>query len=101
MSQSASTSLKSLRVSERAELGDVAAEEERGRPVGDDAQLPGQERQLVEVVGPRHPPAGEARQLEAEHVRDAAVAAECCDLAEHPVPVRPPLVAGEVASEAP
>jgi len=27
-------------MAERAELGDVAPEEERGRPVDDDAQLP-------------------------------------------------------------
>src|SRR5437763_10690631 len=93
MSQSASTSLKSLRVSERAELGDVAAEEERRRPVGHDAQLPGQQRQLVEVVRPRDEPAGEAAQVEAEHVRDPLVAAERGDLAEHAVAIRLQLAA--------
>src|SRR5438094_447080 len=45
---------KTLRVPEHPELGDVAAEEERGRPVGDDAQLPGEER-----VGPDAVTAGE------------------------------------------
>ena len=70
------------------ELGDVAAEEERDRPVGDDAQLPREQRQLVEVVRPRDEPAGEAAEPAAEHVGDALVAAERRDLAEHPVAVR-------------
>src|SRR5437868_7153295 len=49
-----------LRMAEHAQLGDVALEEERDRPVRDDAQLPGAQRQLVEVVRPRDPPAEEA-----------------------------------------
>src|SRR5262249_61904193 len=61
------------RVTEHPELRDVAAEEQRHRPVGDDAQLPGDQRQLVEVVRPRGPPAAEAAEVEAEHLRDALV----------------------------
>src|SRR5262249_47716810 len=82
-------------VAEHRELRDVAAEEKRGRPVGDDAQLPREERQLVEVVRAGHEPAEEAGQLEAEHLRDALVAPERGDLAEHPVAVLL-LLAGEV-----
>ena len=86
------------RVAEHAELGDVAAEEERRRPVDDDAELPRQERQLVQVVRPRHEPAGEAAQPHPEHVGDALVAAERRDLAEHPVAVRLRLAARFFAS---
>src|SRR3712207_7531475 len=50
---------------------DVAPEEEGNRPVGHDARLPRQERQLVEVVRPRDEPAREAAEGHAEHVRDA------------------------------
>src|SRR5712691_6416166 len=76
------------RVPEHPELGDVAAEEERGRPVGDDAQLPGEERQLVQVVRPRHEPAEESAEAQAHDVGDALVAAERGDLAEHAVTIR-------------
>ena len=75
------------RVAEHAELGDVATEEELNRPVGDDAELPGDQRQLVEVVRPRDPPAEEAAERQAHHLRDPLVAAERRDLAEHPVAV--------------
>src|SRR2546421_12596253 len=78
---------KALRVAEHPELGDVAAEEERGRPVGDDAQLPGQERELVQVVRAGDEPARKAAQAHAEHVRDPLVPPERRDLAEHPVAV--------------
>src|SRR5919108_1254433 len=90
---------KALGVAEHPELGDVAAEEERGRPVGDDAQLPRQERELVQVVRAGDEPAGEAAQVDPEHVRDPLVAAERRDLAEHPVAVRTRLAA-EVLGEA-
>src|SRR5262249_62163684 len=63
------------RVTEHPELGDVAAEEQRHRPVGDDAQLPRDQRQLVQVVRPRDPPAEEAAEVQAEHLRDALVPA--------------------------
>src|SRR5207244_5338766 len=79
---------KALRVAEHPELGDVAAEEERGRPVGDHAQLPREERELVQVVGPGDEPAREAAQADPQDVRDPLVAAERRHLAEHPVAVR-------------
>ena len=43
--------------------------------------------QLVQVVRPRHEPAGEAPQVEARNLGDPLEAAERRDLAEHPVPV--------------
>jgi len=73
---------------ELSELGDVAAEEERHRPVDDDPELPLRERELVQVVRPRHPPAGEAAQAQAEHLRDPLVPAERRHLAQHSVAVR-------------
>jgi hypothetical protein len=73
---------------ELAELCDVAAEEERHRPVDDDADLPLHKWELVQVVRARDPPAEEAVQVQAEHLRDALVSAEGCDLAEHAVAVR-------------
>ena len=39
-SSNASLIPQALRMAERAELGNVATEEEGGRPVGDDAELP-------------------------------------------------------------
>src|SRR5438034_1028920 len=89
---------EALRVAERAELGDVAAEEERDGPVSHDAQLPREQRKLVQVVGAGDEPADEARQADAEHIGDALVAAERRDLAEHAVTVRLRL-AGEVLCE--
>jgi hypothetical protein len=47
-------------MTQHVELGDVPAKEERRRPVHDDPQLPGQERELVEVVRPGDEPADEA-----------------------------------------
>ena len=58
-------------MAEHSELGDIPAEEERRRPVHDDAQLPGQQWQLVQVVRPRHEPAREAAEPHAEYVCDA------------------------------
>ena len=75
-------------MAEAPELHDVAAEEQRGRPVGDDAELPREQRQLVQVVRPRHPPAEEAAQGQAHHLGDALVPAERGHLAHHPVAVR-------------
>src|SRR4051794_34380035 len=97
--RSSSFTSELARPSERAELHDVAAEEERHRPIDDDAQLPGDERQLVEVVGARDEPPGEAAQRDPEHVRDALVAAERRHLPEHAVAVRAH-VACEVLREA-
>src|ERR671914_2795881 len=75
-------------VAEHAQLGDVPPEEERDRPVGDDAELPREERELVQVIRPRHEPAGKAAEPHAEDVGDSPVAAERCHLAQHAVPVR-------------
>src|SRR5437764_4468314 len=97
---SASDIAERLRVPEHPELGDVAAEEERGRPIRDDAELPREERELVQVVRAGHEPAGEAAEAQAEHVGDPLVAAERRDLAEHAVAVRPGLAAAEVLREA-
>ena len=70
------------------ELGDVAAEEERDGPVGDDTRASAMSSgQLVEVVRPRDEPAEEAAEAEAEDVGDPLVAAERRHLAEHPVAV--------------
>src|SRR5437763_16189800 len=76
-----------LRMAEHPELGDIAAEEQRDRPIRDHAQLSREQWELVEVVRPRDPPAEEAAELEAHHVGDPLVAAERRDLAEHPVAV--------------
>src|SRR5437762_5886170 len=64
-----------LRMTEPAELRDVAAEEERHGPVDDDPRLSLGKGELVQVVRARHPPAEEAVQAQAEHLRDALVAA--------------------------
>src|SRR5438067_12881155 len=76
---------ETLRMTEHAQLGDVALEEKRDRPVGDDPQLSREQRWLVEVIRPRDPPAEEAAELETHHLGDALVPAERRDLAEHPV----------------
>ena len=86
------------RMAEHRELDDVAAEEERHRPVDDDAELSGEQRQLVQVVRPRDEPAGKAPEVDARKLGDPLEAAERRDLAEHPVPVRLP-VAGQVLRE--
>src|SRR5581483_8686246 len=80
--------VEALRMAEHSELGEVSAEEEGDGPVDDDTGSPLRQRELVQVVRPRHEPADEAAQTEAEDVRDSLVAAERRDLAEHPVPVR-------------
>src|SRR3954453_10542645 len=80
--------LQTMRMSENRELDDVAFEEQGDRPVDDHAELPGDERELVEVVRPRHEPPGETAEPYAEDVGDALVPAEGRDLPEHPVAVR-------------
>src|SRR5512132_258658 len=71
------------RMPEHAQLGDVPPEQERHGPVRHDAKLPREERQLIEVVRPRHEPADEPAQRHAEDECDSLVAAERGDLAEH------------------
>src|SRR5438132_7386904 len=90
--------IESLRLTEHSELGDVPPEEERRSPIGDDAQLSRQQRQLVEVVRPRNEPAGEAAEEKTGNLRDPFVASERRDLAEHAIPVWPRL-AGDVLHE--
>src|SRR5439155_9248830 len=77
-----------LRMAEHAQLGDVAAKEERRRPVGDDPQLPSEQWQLVEVIRPRDEPAGKPAEEGSGDLRDALVAAERRHLTEHAVPIR-------------
>src|ERR687886_1781164 len=74
-------------MSEHPELCDVAAEEERDGPVDDDAELPRQERQLVQVIRPRHEPAEEPAQPQAEDVGDPLVPPQRRYLPEHAVTV--------------
>src|SRR5947208_9458251 len=62
-----------LGMAEHAQLGDVALEEQRHCPVRDDAQLPREQRQLVEVVRPRDPPAEKAAELESHKLGDSLV----------------------------
>ncbi len=64
MQRSSSVIAEPRRMAEHPELGDVAAEEERHGPVGYDAELSRDQRQLVQVVRPRHEPADEASQRE-------------------------------------
>src|SRR6266849_8762620 len=87
-------------MAEHAQLGDVPPEEERRRPVGDDAELPCQQRELVQVVRPRHEPTSEATEAEIDHVRDPLVTAERRHLSQHPVAIRLRL-AGEVPGQTP
>ena len=70
-------------MAEHRELDDVAAEEERDGPVDDDAQLPREQRELVQVVRPRDEPAGEAPEVQAGDLGDALEVPERRDLAEH------------------
>src|SRR6187549_1079310 len=85
---------------EPRELGDVAAEEERGRPVDDDADLPRDERQLKEVIAARDKPAGKATDTYSEHVRNPLVATERRHLPQHPVGVRTRLAADVLGESA-
>src|SRR6188472_1621898 len=87
MTRSSSAIAEPSRVSEHAQLGDVAAEEEGDRPVGDDPELPGEKWELVEVVRPRDEPADEAAERNAEDERDSLVPAERSHLPERAVPV--------------
>ena len=56
-------------MAEHRELGDVPAEEERGRPVDDDPELAREERKLEEVVAAGDEPAGEAPEAQARSRR--------------------------------
>src|SRR6266508_2455094 len=73
------------RVSEHAELGDVATEEEGHRPVGDDPKLSGEQRELVQVIGTSHEPAEEAAQPQTEDICNAFVTAQGGHLPQHAV----------------
>src|SRR5215471_16439639 len=97
---SSSAIAQALGMPELPELRDVAREEQPDRPVDQDAELPRYERQLVQVVCPRDPPAEEAAEREAEDVGDALVPPERRHLAEHAVAVRLRL-AGQVFRESP
>src|SRR3990167_8853041 len=76
---------KPARVTEHRELDDVSSEEEGDRPVGNHAQLSGQERKLVQVVRAGDPPAEEATQTQSRDLGDALVVPERCHLSEHAV----------------
>ena len=76
-----------MAAAEHRELGDVAPEEERHRPVDDDAELPRQQGELVQVIRPADEPAEEAAEAKSHHVGDSLVPAECGHLAQHPVAV--------------
>ena len=65
-----------LRVPDRADLGEVAAEGQAGGPVDHRARLAGRARDLAHVVGPRHPPGGEAAEGAAADPAHRLVAAE-------------------------
>src|SRR5215218_8328682 len=65
-----------LRLADRADLGDVAAERQAGGPVEDGAELAGGARDLAHVVGPGHPPGGEAAEGAVADPADGLVAAE-------------------------
>ena len=87
-------------MAEQAELGDVSPEEERRRPVDEDANLPRQEWKLVEVVGARHEPAREASEPQTQHLCDSLVATEGRHLSEHSIAIGPGL-AGQVLRKSP
>src|SRR3954468_3728355 len=73
--------IETLRVTEPAELREVAAEEERHGPVDDDAGPALRQRELVQVVAPGHEPAREAAKPDTDDVGNALVAPKRCDLA--------------------
>src|SRR3954454_309070 len=63
-------------VADRADLGDVAPERQAGGPVDHGAGLAGRARDLAHVVGPRHPPGGEAAEGAVADLPHGLVAAE-------------------------
>ena len=65
-----------LRVADRADLGDVAAERQAGGPVDHRAGLAGGARDLAHVVAAGHPPGGEAAEGALADLADRLVAAE-------------------------
>src|SRR5678809_1358298 len=85
--RASSSRIEAAWMAEHRQLGDVAAEKERGRPVGDNAELPREQGQLVEVVRTRDEPAEEAGEAQAEDVGYSLVAAERRHLPQHLVAV--------------
>src|SRR5215218_6057310 len=65
-----------LRLADRADLGDVTSERQAGAPVEDGAELASGARNLAHVVGPGHPPGGEAAEGAVADPADGLVAAE-------------------------
>src|SRR3954453_10145839 len=61
---------------DRADLGDVAAERQARGPVEDGAELASGAGNLAHVVGPGHPPGGEAAEGAVADPADCLVAAE-------------------------
>src|SRR5688500_5534217 len=70
------------------QLCDVPPKEECNGPVDDHTELPRQEGELIQVVGPGYEPTWETAQAKADDVSDSLVATEGGDLAEHAVAVR-------------
>src|SRR5690348_12744149 len=65
-----------LGMPDRSDLGEIAAEGQAGRPVDHRTRLAGDARDLAHVVGPRHPPGGEAAELAPADPAHGLVAAE-------------------------
>ena len=82
-------------------LHDVAPEEQRPRPVGDDPDLAADHRQRVQVVGPRDEPAEEPAKPAAQAARRSPVASQRRDLAEHPIAVASAAPSGSSRGGAP
>src|ERR1700722_13973341 len=72
-------------VSELAELGGVAAEEQRDGPVDEQAQLALGSGHVRHVVGPRQEPCGEAAPADPQGARDGLMATEIDEHPERPV----------------
>src|SRR6478736_6338424 len=89
-------------MSDRADLGDIAAERQAGRPIDHRARLAGRARNLAHVVGPRHPPGGEAAEGAAADLADRLVAAEVDEggvaLVSERAGIADPQLGGDVAS---
>src|SRR5690348_7814987 len=64
------------RVTDRSDLGDVAAEGQPHGPVGDRVELPGEARDAAHVVSAGHPPCGKAAELERSQPPNRLVATE-------------------------
>src|SRR6185503_2705980 len=82
------------------ELGHVAPEERRGRPVREHSQAPGQERKLEHVVATGEQPAWDSPYAELADHRDAVATPERGHLASRAIAIRTrgaPEVPGERA----